>query len=243
MLRATAAVLPGTSQADGAGGWCCVRSYLRWIEQLADESSRPQARTCSRARALRGPRPATNCSVDAIQGLLAARLMSTPTCACHWTAQKAAHQRTANARLHAGADAAARLWSPVDRDCRCVQCLAANSLQACRTQCHCCIKCHKLRIFLQVLQGGHLVDDGDQGLLHDLEQLLLREGTLQRVQRQRQHLAPLACGKAAAGASQTCAVLDLHPVTIAATLATCCWTERQHPTPARTCRIWCRSAC
>ena len=57
-----------------------------------------QARTCSRARALRGPRPATNCSVEAIQGLLAARLMSTPTCACQWTAQEAAHQQLTGAQ-------------------------------------------------------------------------------------------------------------------------------------------------
>ena len=57
---------------------------------------------------------------------------------------------------------------------------------------------------LQALQGGHLVHDGDQGLLHDLQQLLLREGTLQRVQRQCQHLASLACGKAAAGNSHMC---------------------------------------
>jgi hypothetical protein len=37
-------------------------------------------RTCSRARALRGPRPATNCRGAAIHWLLAAWLMSTPTC-------------------------------------------------------------------------------------------------------------------------------------------------------------------
>lgn len=59
-------------------GW--LKRFAAFSMQSGVHKSLNPVSTCSRARALRGPSPATNCSVDAIHWLLAARLMSTPTC-------------------------------------------------------------------------------------------------------------------------------------------------------------------